>query len=209
MPRRRNNPAPPKLLTDYPKKRCKNCPKFFYQTKPTREFCSNSCRMQFHRFGNSYGALKESLEKLMRQEAAPIVAKTFDAYVHGRTFKRAMADAGFIHKSQVTKRTKEERPKAMLAVIRLQAGALQNLNQRISSLERNALSQVLAQAIGDTFKAAAPSPAAPEHPAQTEQPPTTERTSSPTELCESNRKALEGVAVFQKARARAFPRRPS
>jgi collagenase-like PrtC family protease len=56
-----NNPKPdPDTL---PRKRCKNCPKFFRVTKPNREFCSSKCRNEFHHHGSAYGQLKDLLQK--------------------------------------------------------------------------------------------------------------------------------------------------
>jgi hypothetical protein len=46
----------------YPRKRCRNCPKFFLQTHPRKLFCSRECTNQFHRYGFAYGPLKAHLE---------------------------------------------------------------------------------------------------------------------------------------------------
>lgn len=50
-----------------PRKRCDNDGKLFYVTKPTRRFCSNKCRMEYHRHGNSFGPLKDKLYKLIEK----------------------------------------------------------------------------------------------------------------------------------------------
>ena len=50
-----------------PRKHCKNCNKLFPLTKPTREFCGDNCRKEFHaNGGNAFGPLKTRLEKLVR-----------------------------------------------------------------------------------------------------------------------------------------------
>ena len=49
------------------RKHCKNCNKLFPLTKPTREFCCDNCRKEFHaNGGNAFGPLKTRLEKLVR-----------------------------------------------------------------------------------------------------------------------------------------------
>jgi hypothetical protein len=51
----------------FARKHCKNCNKLFPLTKPTREFCGDNCRKEFHaNGGNAYGPLKTRLEKLVR-----------------------------------------------------------------------------------------------------------------------------------------------
>lgn len=42
----------------------------FLQTKPNRLFCSKTCKYEWNRFGNSYGPLRNKLEKLIRQQTA-------------------------------------------------------------------------------------------------------------------------------------------
>lgn len=122
-------------VSPFPKKHCANCPKFFLQTKPTKRFCSDDCRKEFNRYGSSFGKLKDKLEKMIGKEAAAIVAREFGKYVAGKDFKRAMSAAGFIHRSQMIKRTPEQRPAALLRRLQAQAGLMQNLNQRLTSIE--------------------------------------------------------------------------
>lgn len=48
------------------RKRCKNCPKLFWKTRPNKLFCSEQCSREFREHGSAFGPLKEKLEKLVR-----------------------------------------------------------------------------------------------------------------------------------------------
>lgn len=78
------NPNPPDALPQAPdapaekkelrKKRCKNCPKFFQQSKPWQDFCSAHCRMEFHRNRAGYGKLLDRIPKWIEKEVAKQLA---------------------------------------------------------------------------------------------------------------------------------------
>lgn len=63
----------------FPRKRCKNCPKMFPKTRPNREFCSPACKKEFHRHGSAFGPLKETLQNLVKGWL-----KEFRAEIEGR-----------------------------------------------------------------------------------------------------------------------------
>lgn len=133
------HPQPTSDAPDYshlPKKHCLNCPKFFRLTKKTRRFCSDECRKEFHVYGSSFGKLKDKLTELIHAQSRDIVNTEFGRYVSGKDFKRAMAAAGFIHRSQIIKRQANTRPTSLLRQIQAQAGLIQNLNQRLASIEQ-------------------------------------------------------------------------
>lgn len=52
---------------ELPRRRCDNCPHFFRPKQAKQRFCSNKCRMEFHRYGAAYGPLKDKLENLVEE----------------------------------------------------------------------------------------------------------------------------------------------
>jgi hypothetical protein len=65
-PGRETKPKPSKKLR---RRRCNNCGTLYPLTKPTRKFCSEQCRKEFHQYGAAYGPLKAKLEKLIEQSS--------------------------------------------------------------------------------------------------------------------------------------------
>jgi hypothetical protein len=54
--------------TNVPRKRCKNCPRGFRQNRPWQEFCSTTCRREFHRNGSAQVEFKETLTTYIEKE---------------------------------------------------------------------------------------------------------------------------------------------
>lgn len=70
-----NQKPRPKPEIHLPRKRCKNCPKFFRMTKPNREFCSDHCRAMFHHNKAGYGKLREFMPKMIAREVREQLAE--------------------------------------------------------------------------------------------------------------------------------------
>ena len=47
-----------------------NCPERFPMTKVNRKFCSDKCRLEYHRYGAAYGPLRDKLTKLIDETIA-------------------------------------------------------------------------------------------------------------------------------------------
>lgn len=63
------------------RKRCMNCNKLFDLKKPWQKFCGYQCQRQFHHYGNSYGKLKETLTKLIREQVKELAPSTIETMV--------------------------------------------------------------------------------------------------------------------------------
>ncbi len=73
--------APAKKSPKPRRRRCHNCPLFFFPKKPWQKFCSYQCQRQFHHYGNSYGKLKETVAKLIQQQVKELAPKTIEVMV--------------------------------------------------------------------------------------------------------------------------------
>lgn len=106
-PDRRKAPTDPGELAKLPKKRCKNCPKFFPVTRANREFCSVECKDEFHRHGSAFGPLKERLTRLIETNARQQAGQQLSDLIASPGFRGQVAALGFVHRSQFQKRPPE------------------------------------------------------------------------------------------------------
>jgi hypothetical protein len=105
--------AVPQVVNPVPElihRKCKNCNRPFTaggrsrnnaRVPITKEFCSDKCRRQYHNNGSAYGKLRDNITRLVQKTAKEEVAAEFVKFTKGKEFKRALTDAGFIHRSQV------------------------------------------------------------------------------------------------------------
>ncbi len=70
-----NRKPRPKPEINLPRKRCKNCPKFFRMTKPNREFCSDKCRREWGHNKAGFGRLREFMPKMIAREVREQLAE--------------------------------------------------------------------------------------------------------------------------------------
>jgi hypothetical protein len=132
----RRVPTDPGELAKFPKQRCKNCPKFFPKTRRNRAFCSAQCKKEFHEHGSAFGPLKDRLTKLIEQHSKEEAANQFAHYVASEDFRRQLAAAGFIHRSQLKKRTPANTPEALRGSLDMTARQVRELEARLLSIEK-------------------------------------------------------------------------
>jgi hypothetical protein len=51
------------VMTDLPRKRCKNCPEIFRPSQRNQDFCCANCRKEFNKHGAAFGPLNRALDK--------------------------------------------------------------------------------------------------------------------------------------------------
>jgi hypothetical protein len=111
--RPRKPPIDPATL---PKRRCKNCPKFFPLTKPNRGFCSQQCKSQFHNYGSAYGTLKQTLENLILKRAREQAKAGFESYVKN-DLGTDLLRAGFLNRHRIEPKPRPLQAKQLRADI--------------------------------------------------------------------------------------------
>lgn len=62
-------PAPP-AEHPFPRRRCDNCPKFFWPVKEHQRFHDVKCRREFNRHGLAYIKLRELIRKQIEKDVA-------------------------------------------------------------------------------------------------------------------------------------------
>lgn len=77
--------------TDPIRRRCTNCPKFFWAIRKDHRFCSARCRKEFHENGTAYGKLRERLYKDIEKKLAAMSNQIVNELT-GRGYIAAMGD---------------------------------------------------------------------------------------------------------------------
>jgi hypothetical protein len=80
---------------------CLNDGKLYWKTRPNKKFCSRKCKEEFNRYGSAFGPLRDWLTKLIEKNAKGEAVRQFTAYLSSKDFRRELAAAGFIHRSQL------------------------------------------------------------------------------------------------------------
>lgn len=56
------------------RRRCKNCDRGFMAIRHDHWFCRSRCRIQFHKNGNAFGKLKQTMQSIIRKELNRILS---------------------------------------------------------------------------------------------------------------------------------------
>lgn len=157
---------PSELKDEAPSKLCDNCGKRTIVTKKSKRFCSNQCRMEYHKYGAAFGPLKAKLVKVIKEETGAAIKPGLAKIVSAEDFIDLMRKAGFVHRSQLKRRPEELQPAAIVArIIRLgeqvsHANAVLSAEiRKVKQYARRRTSPAAKEATqGRSPKAAAPQP---------------------------------------------------
>ena len=116
----------------FPRRRCDNDGKWYLKTRKNKRFCSKACKDEYNRYGSAFGPLRDYLTKLIGKASKEEVARAFAAFVASKDFRRQLAAAGFIHRSMLRPRNREQASAGLQEQMRELAGRITALEQRPS-----------------------------------------------------------------------------
>jgi hypothetical protein len=70
--KKRSRTARPTPKWKSKRRRCLSDNKLFYPKLQKQRFCSDACRKEFHRYGESYGPIKMGLERALEKKSADL-----------------------------------------------------------------------------------------------------------------------------------------
>lgn len=125
----------PEDLKKYPRRRCRNCDALYYRTRPHKKFCSIVCKDEYHKYGSAFGPLKTYLTNLIQKAGKEEAARQFEAYLSSPEFRKHLAAAGFIHRSQILKPDMRETGAHLRGQVTVIERLLREHEERIVALE--------------------------------------------------------------------------
>lgn len=119
-----------------PRRRCLNCNGWFLKTRKNKKFCKPECQQEYNRYGSAFGPLKDYLTKLIATASKEEAAMQFAGYVAGKTFRRQIAAAGFIHRSMVKPKPPELTPEGLAGACEMLSRLIGEIAVRVTRLEQ-------------------------------------------------------------------------